>query len=165
MKDLNLGAGDGDPKDLTVLGKKLYFTADSGSGRQLWVYEPNATPTEPKTNPRPIAAAGMMVQGSLHAHGHLLFFAASSTAEGAELWVFDSSQASGDSNPKLVKDIRTGIDSSNPAFFASAWGHVFFRAEDATGGQELWRSDGTAAGTRLAADIRPGTDSGAPKGF
>ena len=44
-------------------------------------------------------------------------------------------------------------------------GAAFFRAEDATGGQELWRSDGTAAGTRLAADIRPGTDSGAPKGL
>src|SRR5262249_41266553 len=35
-------------------------------------------------------------------------------------------------------------------------GTLFFAAFDAAHGVELWRSDGTAAGTRLAADVNPG---------
>ena len=33
---------------------------------------------------------------------------------------------------------------------------LFFRALDGVHGDELWASDGTAAGTRLVADIWPG---------
>lgn len=35
---------------------------------------------------------------------------------------------------------------------------VYFEANDGLTGQELWRSDGTAAGTVLVKDIRPGVD-------
>ena len=35
-------------------------------------------------------------------------------------------------------------------------GHVYFRARNAYSNIELWRSDGTAAGTEMVADIRPG---------
>jgi ELWxxDGT repeat protein len=40
-------------------------------------------------------------------------------------------------------------------------GVVYFTASD-TAGQELWRSDGTAAGTVRVADIRPGTGGSSP---
>ena len=54
----------------------------------------------------------------------------------------------------LVKDILAGAGASNPANFTVVNGNLFFTASDSVNGTELWRSDGTAAGTMLVKDIR-----------
>jgi ELWxxDGT repeat protein len=58
-----------------------------------------------------------------------------------------------------VKDIRPGSYSSTPAHLANLNGTLFFAADDGILGHELWKSDGTAEGTVLVKDIRPGGNS------
>lgn len=59
-------------------------------------------------------------------------------------------------NAVLVKDIRT-INTTpqepNPDNLVSFKGYLFFTTKDNTHGNELWRSDGTEAGTTLFMDI------------
>jgi ELWxxDGT repeat protein len=52
----------------------------------------------------------------------------------------------------LVKDIRPGEDSSGPLWLEGVRGNVYFDAMIPTFGEGLWRSDGTAEGTRLLSD-------------
>jgi ELWxxDGT repeat protein len=61
-----------------------------------------------------------------------------------------------------VKDNPTGTDDSSPSRLVVLNGSALFAASDGVAGAELWKSDGTSAGTMLVADIRPGPDSSAP---
>ena len=65
----------------------------------------------------------------------------------------------------LVKDIYPGSGSSGPTYFIDVNGTLFFRAQDNTNGTELWKSDGTTAGTSLVKDIYPGSNSSNPTYF
>ena len=58
---------------------------------------------------------------------------------------------------QLVKDINPGAGSSSPESFVA--GSLFFVANDGTTGRELWKSDGTLAGTVLVKDLNPAGDS------
>jgi ELWxxDGT repeat protein len=63
--------------------------------------------------------------------------------------------------PYLVKDIYQAGDSS-PSALTVVNGTLFFAADDVTHGVELWKSDGTAAGTVLVKDINPGAGDSDP---
>jgi len=61
-----------------------------------------------------------------------------------------------DSVPFLVKDIYPGSFGPYPSNLTDRGNTLFFTAYDSVNGEELWRSDGTAAGTVAVADINPG---------
>ena len=94
-----------------------------------------------------------------------IFFAGNSGSTGLELWKTDGTAA----NTVLVKDINTVIVSSSstatqassPKRFATLGNSIYFNAVGANG-SELWKSDGTAAGTTEVMDINPGVNGGNP---
>jgi ELWxxDGT repeat protein len=59
----------------------------------------------------------------------------------------------------MVEDIHPGAQFSNPSDLTALGGIVYFAAVDGSHGHELWRSDGTAAGTKMVRDIKPGGES------
>jgi ELWxxDGT repeat protein len=65
---------------------------------------------------------------------------------------------------RLVKDLTPGSDptsSSSPREFTTIGSITYFLATDGSNGRELWKTDGSTAGTTLVKDIYPG----APGGF
>src|SRR5688500_14331747 len=56
----------------------------------------------------------------------------------------------------LFADVNPGFASSNPESLVDAGGTLYFSADDGVHGTELWKTDGTAAGTGLVKDIQPG---------
>lgn len=79
----------------------------------------------------------------------------------AAAWV----PAPADAQAELVADINLGtgrIESGRPGHFARLGAASYFSACDLRHGCELWRSDGTEAGTTLVADICPGPCSSNP---
>ena len=67
----------------------------------------------------------------------------------------------------IVRDINPAplpsgsTSSSNPTNLTAAGSTVYFVADDGINGTELWKSDGTEAGTTLVADVNPDGDSAA----
>src|SRR5437660_9235571 len=64
--------------------------------------------------------------------------------------------------PQMVLDVNQNTLSSNPSGIVAAGSTAYFVADDGTHGPELWRTDGTAAGTALVKDINPGTGGSGP---
>jgi ELWxxDGT repeat protein len=62
----------------------------------------------------------------------------------------------------LVKDINSGLSSSHPRYMTAWRGAIYFAAESREHGNELWRTDGSAAGTVLVSDIFPGPFGSSP---
>lgn len=89
----------------------------------------------------------------------VMYFYGMDDNSGYELWRTDGTAA----GTYMVKDINPGAESSflyinNEAarqYFAELNGYIYFGAAEPVNGAELWRTDGTEAGTTLVANIEP----------
>lgn len=89
--------------------------------------------------------------------GDKLFFVATNETDGLEPWVRDAGGV------RLLRDINGGSGGSDPSFFMEVTpGVVLFTANDAVNGPQLWRSDGTEAGTTLVKSVNATTSFFAP---
>src|SRR5215217_839936 len=88
-----------------------------------------------------------------------LFFSAEAEGLGRELWSSSRGRAGCAS---VVKDLRPGVMGSVPRFLTPLESWVLFVADDGEHGPELWRTDGTAAGTVMVKDVLPGERGSAP---
>ncbi len=96
----------------------------------------------------------------------VLYFRANNGTNGVELWKSDGTADGTD----LVKDINTttsAASASNPQNFTAFNNQIYFTASNGTtaNGTELWKTDGTDAGTTQVSDIREGTAASNPQNF
>ena len=171
VKDLNPGTSYEDPRSgypeyLADVGGTLYFSAVDGTGRELWTSDGTAAGTTRVADIAP--GDGWSYPQDFTAVGATVFFTADNGVSGRELWKTDGAA----SGTVLVEDIHPGSfttggvtypNHSYPGQLTVSGGRAYFAAEDAHG-REIWRSDGTAAGTVMLRDIRPGAGSSSPVG-
>ena len=142
IDDIASGSGGSNPFDITAFNGEVYFIANDGThGYQIWKSDGTAGGTTMVTN---FTNSTALQSSQITAVGNTLFFTANTSGSGNELWELDTT---GDYN--LVKDINPGSGSSNPSELTDIDGILYFGVNSSGdgAGSELWRSDGTAAGT------------------
>lgn len=161
LLDIEPGTDSSGARPQIIYNNTLYFTAvNSASGHELWKTDGTvAGTTVIETFP---GSAGFTGLGNFILYNDLIYFEGFTSATGSEMWRSDGTAA----GTVQVSDILAG--SSNGGFDDPAVynGLLYFRATNgsfgAGKGSELWRSNGTTAGTSLFADINTGNDSSAP---
>jgi trimeric autotransporter adhesin len=167
VNDIN-SAGGSNPNGFAAAGGSLFFQAydgmDNGTtqhGSELW----KTDGTHPYTVlVKDINASGNSFPQDLTNVNGTLFFRADDGTNGAELWMSDGNPGGTtmiDDDAPADGGINPGANASNPTYLTSVGGTLFFAADDGTNGRELWRSDGTAAGTYMVKNINTAGD-GAP---
>jgi RNA polymerase sigma factor (sigma-70 family) len=145
VKDIHPGAASSVPCNMTDVNGTLFFVADDGvHGYELWKSDGTAAGTVLVKDILPGPRPGFPI--FLTNVNGTLFFLADDGEHGYELWKSDGTEA----GTVLVKDIRPG----RPSAF-TPWGRtpvaigntLFFMASDGVNGVQLWKSDGTEAGT------------------
>tara|TARA_B100001123_G_scaffold419695_1_gene525215 strand:- start:95 stop:2959 length:2865 start_codon:yes stop_codon:yes gene_type:complete len=149
LKDVAPGPtlGFSSDPEFQFVGDLTYFKTLYGD---LWVTDGTESGTYSLTDSGPSNVA------NLYAHGPVVYFSASSSEFGHELWKTDAGEV------VQVADICSASCSSTPSDFVVYKGGIAFTAEDSTYGREVWVSDGTSSGTVLFADVLTGSDSSTP---
>ncbi|WP_395076819.1 ELWxxDGT repeat protein [Flavobacterium sp.] len=164
VKDINL-SGSGSsygsaPLNLTNINGTLFFTANNGiNGRELWKSDGTEAGTVMIKDLNPSHTDDIGFIYKLINFNGTLFFSANANNNGTELWKSDGT----DAGTVMVIDINPGYtynvpNRSNPNNFINVNGALFFAAYNGINGNELWKSDGTEAGTVMVSNA-PGTDS------
>jgi ELWxxDGT repeat protein len=166
VKDINTGtananpAGDSPYRARITIDGLLYFVAtDAAHGTELWKTDgtPAGTVLLKDINP----GTGSSSPNSLTNFNGTLYFTANDGTTGQELWKSDGSA----DGTVLVEGIRAGLNSAFRSFgnsLAVVGSSLFLTANDGAIGYELWKSDGSAAGTILVKDVNPAAASGDP---
>ncbi len=175
VKDIDPGHGSILPNgsfanELINVNGTLFFTADDGQhGSRLWISDGTTEGTMMLADVGPagsITPSAGAPRNLTRVGGHV-FFSAHSPGTGRELWKSDGTVA----GTQLVKDIDTTTfgssqlpSSSDPSHLVPHEGTLYFSAYTPDSGRELWKSDGTAEGTVMVADIA-GQPDGATGSF
>ncbi|MCB0399686.1 MAG: T9SS type A sorting domain-containing protein [Winogradskyella sp.] len=135
------------------LNGEIYFWAREASGpSSLW--KTNGTPFGTVKVIDPVFAGGGTPMVTYN--GKIYFLAYSAPGQNPELYVTDGTPSGTalflEINPSTAANLAAG---SNPNDLFVYDGYLFFSADDGTNGRELWRTDGTAVGTTMVADIFP----------
>jgi ELWxxDGT repeat protein len=162
VADINPGTPGSTPYLYAQLNGTLFLTADDGvHGRELWKSDGAATGTILVKDIYPGPTRGI-AGTTMTAFNGLVYFTADDGVHGAELWRTDGTA----DGTVLFADLNPGPAGSKPTTDGHSMtvfnGCLYFTADDGARGVELWKTDGTLAGTTLVADINPGPGSSFP---
>ena len=154
VKDIDPGDGDYTaPSSLTDVGGTLFFTADDGThGRELWKSDGTEAGTvlvkdiDPDDDDYELPSLPDRCGGDVVLHRRRRHPRPGAVEVGRH---------QGGHGPGQGHSIR-GATTAAPPRLTDVGGTLFFTARDGTHGPELWKSDGTKAGTVLVKDIHPG---------
>lgn len=161
------------PIVLRVVNGKLLFIANDGvHGRELWTSDGTAAGTQLLVDINNGMANGIpdyvdrSTDNILPVLQNTAFFYGDNGTNGIELWKTDGTVA----GTQMVVDLNTnagaGIrDLSYHMQMVVYNNKLYFQGRTATDDEEVWSSDGTAAGTQKAFDINTGSDGSGAGAF
>ena len=186
VKDLNPGVSDNPvgsfeppppsqvpdssfPSSLVEFKDKLYFSANDGElGNELYVSDGTTEGTQLVKDIDPAISDYGYLNGytnssspyNLVEFNDKLYFAANNGEVDNELYISDGTAE----GTQLLVDINPGennygANSSSPGNFVEFNDKLYFSASNSENGNELYVTDGTAEGTQLVVDLRPGEDN------
>lgn len=151
-----MGADGSTVTSATIFKGALYYTVQNGTAQTLWKSDGTETGT---VAVKAIPNGSQGVFGSLCVAGNTLYFCATDSTHGTEVWKTNGTAA----GTALLKDIVPGTSSSAPSYLTAMNGALYFKATTSSQGAELWRSTGTAVGTTMLKNIRSGAGSSYPR--
>jgi trimeric autotransporter adhesin len=162
VKDINpRNRGINVYKPLGSVGATSYFTFfDFETGLELWKtdHTSNGTVKVKVISTLPIAPSKI-----INLNG-IAIFKLETEAYGLEMWRSDGTEA----GTYMIKDIRPGPLGSLPGN-SNDWilfnNFIYFNGEDGVNGEELWRTDGTEAGTQMLVNLNGILTDSRPQGF
>ena len=159
VKDINPGSASSSPGDFVNLGGIVYFAAhDGSSGRELWKTDGTEAGTLRVADIN--AGSGDSTPQLWGTLGGQLFSARSMAPTAMNCGSATAPRRA----RRSCLTIRAGpLNSSIGSSGDEYNGELFFMANDGATGYELWKTDGTAAGTVIVKDINPGIANSLPR--
>jgi ELWxxDGT repeat protein len=159
LKDINAQSYS-DPHNFMIMGDSLYFIArDSSNTDHLWLTDGTGMGTKHVNDT--LADKSVRVLKILGVCNNRLLFAGTEDIHGAELWATDGTKE----GTTLIKDVNSepGYDGLKYDKAVAMYNNeLYFVGANSKYGTELWKTDGTAEGTYIVADINhTGQDSSA----
>ena len=142
-----------------VLGERAYALASRADGEPILLVVDLASQAVSEVALAPLGIARAAVLTTVA--GRLWLAARAAGDAEWSLWVSDGTPAATQRLPAVLTFPPRGI--TVWPLVTALDDVVYFGATDGVHGRELWRSDGTVAGTALVADLAPGFAAGAPR--
>lgn len=154
------------PRHVTAVGDRVYFVgAEFASGRELWVSDGTESGTFLVKDIVPGSGSPTILDSFVDVGGRLFFRVWAPSGIG--LWRSDGTEA----GTVAIRNVSLPAPQGGAACATAPLSHLvavgdtlFFSGDDGELlGEELWRSDGTEAGTYRVKDIAPGATTATPR--